>query len=138
MSAVAETFGQMIERGMKAAGLRAYELAFKLGKQPSYVSRIVNDEYKGTPPPNELAILQEELGMSQLAMLAALGYDVSEGDGFKMPADHRLMELASEWDKLTHPEKELIFELLEANRKRRRVLDQLDTPGDGPRIKLSM
>src|SRR5688572_16058801 len=67
-------FGALIRARREDLGIRSYELAQRIGRQPSLISRLETGAYKDTPPPDILAALERELGVSQREMLTALGY----------------------------------------------------------------
>lgn len=54
------------------------ELAARLGKAQSFVSRLETGKVMETPGPDVLAALARELDVSVAEMLYALGYDLGE------------------------------------------------------------
>lgn len=72
----APRFASLIRRMRERHGLKSFQLAAKIGKQPSYVSRLENGTAKETPPPDVLEALSRELGVSVAEMLESIGYDI--------------------------------------------------------------
>lgn len=72
--------GALIRSAREHTGLRGYELAARIGKQPSYVSRLEQGEIKVLPPPEELAAIADVVGVTVLDLIDAAGYDVREPD----------------------------------------------------------
>lgn len=73
------SLGTLVRRAMKARGyMEGKELARCIGKSPSFVSKIINDNMKVTPAPDVFAALERELGVSQERMLRAFGYAVGD------------------------------------------------------------
>ena len=71
-----ERLGALIATARERSGLKGYELARRLGKQPSYVSRLEGGGMKTLPPPEELHRIGQAIGLSVDEMLRAAGYDV--------------------------------------------------------------
>lgn len=69
-----QRFGKLIEDGMKQRGYVGYQFAALLGKQQSWLSRILNGQYANTPPPEDITALSQTLGIPKRRMLEALGY----------------------------------------------------------------
>jgi transcriptional regulator with XRE-family HTH domain len=74
-----DTLGQIVDRAMKQRGLKGYELAAKIGKQTSFVSRLINDDIKETLTPADMEAIERVLGIPQPVMLRILGYGIPEG-----------------------------------------------------------
>lgn len=72
-----QRFGILVRNAMDARGVKGYQLAAAMNKQPSYVSRIINGEYKGTPPAVEMIVIEEVLGLPIWKQLQALEYPVA-------------------------------------------------------------
>ena len=104
------TFGELVRAAREARGLKGYELAQAIGRHPSYVSDLENGKRAEAPPPDVLAALERELGVSQARMLAAWGYDLGQTVGELRLADPRLRAIARrlpdlEEDELRHVER---------------------------------
>ena len=69
-----QRFGKLIEDGMKERGLVGYQFAAMLGKQQSWLSRILNGQNANPPTPEDMRALSQTLGIPVRAMLEALGY----------------------------------------------------------------
>lgn len=69
-----ERLGALIEAARERSGLKGYEVARRLGKQPSYVSRLENGDTKTLPPPHELRQIGQAIDLSVEEMLRAAGY----------------------------------------------------------------
>jgi hypothetical protein len=98
---------------MEARAIKGYELARMIGKQTSFVSRLVNDEIKETLPVSDMAALERALGIPQVAMLRALGYDIPASEG-PVVADFRLQELISTWPRMPEGLQRSFFEMFSA------------------------
>lgn len=75
-----ESLGQRIKRAMDARRppLRGYQLAALLERQQSYISKLINDQIKETPPPEVLQGLERVLGIPVPWSLRALGYALDD------------------------------------------------------------
>ena len=71
--------------------MRAYDLASRLGKQPSYVTRLETGVTKTLPPPEELDAIARELHLSVSEMLEAAGYRIVETG--ERPSHNEIIEL---------------------------------------------
>ena len=72
------TLGEMIRRAREERGLTLLQLALKLNVAQSTVSRLEADDYAGPPKPELLAALSDELGLSEVEMLVAVGYRIAD------------------------------------------------------------
>lgn len=91
----AERFGKLIRQRRDRAGIKTLDLAYRIGRQQSYVSKLEAGDAKTTPPPDVLDALSRELGVSTAEMLEALGYHIArsdEADALMRDAD--VMEIA--------------------------------------------
>jgi transcriptional regulator with XRE-family HTH domain len=73
------TVGRLVKTAMERRGLNGRELAALIHRSPSYVSQLINDEKKDTPPPDVLASIEHHLGIAQEEMLRTVGYRIGEG-----------------------------------------------------------
>lgn len=72
------TLGDFVRERRKLVGYRTQEaLAEKVGRDQAWVSRL--ERIAETLPPDEMAIVAEALGVAQVELLEAAGYDVSAG-----------------------------------------------------------
>lgn len=117
-----ETLGQIVDQAMKQRGLKGYELAARLGKQPAFVSRLINDEIKETLPVADMEAIERELSIPQPVMLRALGYAIPKAPR-PTYGDNRLDILANEWDQLADNERTFIFGMIAVSRHRRGLTD---------------
>jgi len=69
-----QRFGKLIEDAMRKRGIVGYQLASMLGKQQSWVSRLVNGQNSNPPDPYDFDQLSRTLGVSKRSMLEAIGY----------------------------------------------------------------
>lgn len=136
---MSETFGRMVASRMRAHGnMTGVELARRLRKSASYVSQLINDEKKDTPPPEVMAGIERELGIPMLTQLRAWGYNLPPA---AMPAfeDNRLELIAAEWDVLSDKEKDSMLDVIELSRLRRGLSmdDVIRVVGHGERRSVS-
>lgn len=114
-----QRFGILVRNAMDARGVKGYQLAAAMNKQPSYVSRIINGEYKGTPPAVEMIVIEEVLGLPIWKQLQALEYPVGPDASTMIPDDVRLLDVIMTWEVLTDSEKSLITQALQVGAERR-------------------
>lgn len=94
-----QALGRRVEDAMKTRGMAAYELAAKIGRQPSWVSRFLNGGMANLPDADTLQRIGEAVGLRMPAMLEAAGYLMPEDattDVLTVPAADpraRLVEL---------------------------------------------
>lgn len=114
--------GGLIRSKRERAGLRAYDVAARIGKQPSYITRLETGATKTLPPPEELAGIGDALGLSMAEMIEAAGYPVSapsawddsedveeiaeharlvdwQRDASRLPVVHAILRTWSEFDR---------------------------------------
>lgn len=85
--------GALIRSARDHAGLRGYELAARISKQPSYVTRLETGEMKTLPSPEELAAIGEALDLPMPVMLAAAGYALDDEPADDDPVEAVIAEL---------------------------------------------
>jgi transcriptional regulator with XRE-family HTH domain len=66
--------GQTVEDAMNARGMAGYELASRIGRQPSWVSRFLNGGVANLPDVDTLERIGHAVGIRMPAMLEAAGY----------------------------------------------------------------
>lgn len=67
---------ELVTRQRERLGLRGYELASALGKQPSFITRLEDGQVKRLPSPEEVAIMANVLRVSVAEIVEAAGYDI--------------------------------------------------------------
>lgn len=91
-------FGDLVREARLRHGLSAYELAARIKRQPSFLSRLENGQNANPPEPAVLKALTNVLGLSRKQMLISMGYldesDIAPSSGFNVddyfePADSR-------------------------------------------------
>lgn len=70
--------GLLIRSARERKGWNQKQLADKIGKDSSYVSRLETGRTKETPPAEDLGSLSDVLGVTVLDMLTAAGYQLQE------------------------------------------------------------
>jgi transcriptional regulator with XRE-family HTH domain len=73
-----ETLGPLVRTTRLRKGIRATDLAYQIGKDPSYLSKLERDLLKETPSPETIHALAEALGLSSDRLLKAMGYAIGE------------------------------------------------------------
>jgi transcriptional regulator with XRE-family HTH domain len=113
-----DTFGSLVRATRERKGIRAADLAYQIGKDPSYLSKLERDILKDIPPPDVLAGLERELGLPQIALLRALGYGIPTGPVPAYPADE-VRVLAECWPQFTAEERQMTRYILDSHLKLR-------------------
>lgn len=98
--ATMQTLGPLIRTTRERRGIRAVDLAYRVGKDPSWLSKIERDLLKEVPEPEQMAALSAELGIPVVALLRARGYDIPAEELSTVP-DHRLHEIVTTWSRMT-------------------------------------
>lgn len=75
---VVETLGPLVRATREHKGIRAADLAYRIGKDPSFLSKLERDLLKEIPEPAVLHALADALGIPEPRLLEALGYRVRE------------------------------------------------------------
>ena len=73
-----ERLGRFIQERRMARGLRGDELAFQIGRAPSWVSRIETGGQRTLPDPDVLSAIAKALGVTVAELLDAAGYKVTD------------------------------------------------------------
>jgi transcriptional regulator with XRE-family HTH domain len=120
-----ETLGPLVRRTRENKGIRAVDLAYYIGKVPSYLSRLERDLLKELPSPSVLTALARHLDIPEVHLLRTLGFLTDLPEVRRTYQDNRLQTIADNWDQLTDAEKGSLLLIVEGNR-RRRGLDGLD------------
>ena len=71
-------FGELIKKARARQGVKTLDLAYRIGRQQSYVSKVESGAVREVPPPDVLIALSRELGISVGEQLAALGYPIDD------------------------------------------------------------
>jgi transcriptional regulator with XRE-family HTH domain len=101
MDGMERTLGALIAARLAPnTRLTAKDLADRIGRSPSYVSQLVNDQKSEAPPPDVMLAIERELGIPITTQLRAWGYPIPEGPA-PTYADFRLQELIDAWPDMT-------------------------------------
>lgn len=73
-------FGELVRRARERQGLRGEDLAAKIGRAPSWVSRLELGGSANPPDPHMFGVLSDVLGLQRAEMLEALGYLVRSNE----------------------------------------------------------
>lgn len=120
-----DDFRILVTQAMDRRGIRTKkEIAERANRDASWVSRITTGSFKETPPPADLEILREILGVTPSMLLSALGYDLDIDEERLRPTDYRLIEVSDEWENLTEEERGWIISIIDTNKKRREARDR--------------
>lgn len=76
----------MVQERRQRLGMRGDELAFRIGRAPSWVSRIETGGQRNLPEPDIMHKLAAELGVSVADLLDAAGYEVYENQAVRADA----------------------------------------------------
>ena len=82
-----DRLGALVRSTRERKGMRAADLAYRIGKDPSYVSKLERDLMKEIPDPATIHALAEVLGIAEPRLLEAIGYVVAEPTPEPLPAD---------------------------------------------------
>jgi transcriptional regulator with XRE-family HTH domain len=127
------TLGQLVVRAMERRGIKGYQLATEIGKQASYVSRLINDEIKEVLPPSDLEALARVLGLSQAEMLRALGYQLGESEGVRYPEGSLQAEALAKIGQMKDAQLDVVVTFMEMVLERQRhVADGNSRSNSGP------
>lgn len=69
--------GDLIRVARERLGVRAYDLSYAIGQNPSWLSRIEDGKLTHPPAPGVLSALSDQLGIRQADMLEAIGYELN-------------------------------------------------------------
>ena len=73
-------YSDLLKRAMRRLeDMQGQELAARIGKSPSYVSKLINDVAKETPPPHVMAAIERVLEIPVAVQLRSWGYDIPNG-----------------------------------------------------------
>lgn len=73
-----QDFGDLIRRSREQKNVRGYDLAYALGQNPSWLSRLESGALTHPPSPSVMDGLRDQLGIPIAEMFAAMGYAVDE------------------------------------------------------------
>jgi transcriptional regulator with XRE-family HTH domain len=79
------TFGDVIREAREHHHWLGRELAAKVEVDPGTLSRIENNKYKETPPPDLVRRFSAVLNIPERDLVAALGYRITDGGPEPMP-----------------------------------------------------
>lgn len=88
--------GKLVEETMNARNMAAYELARKIGKYPSWVSRFLSGDVRNLPDVATVRAISEALRLPLPKMLEAAGYldpVQSPTEGYTVPAGDPRLEI---------------------------------------------
>lgn len=97
------SFGELIRRHRQGRHLTAEELADSLGRPQSFVSRLETGRFVETPPPDVMAALRDQIGVTVEAQLLALGYEFDEAGDVQFGTRDQNAELLCEVLKQASP-----------------------------------
>jgi transcriptional regulator with XRE-family HTH domain len=106
-----ETLGEMIRTRREARGVRAADLAYQIGKDPSYLSKLERNLMKEVPDPAVVSAISAALGIPVVALLRAIGYAIPDGEGSAV-TDFRLQEIVEAWPAMTPEAQRHVHSLL--------------------------
>jgi transcriptional regulator with XRE-family HTH domain len=69
-----DRLGRVIAERRQALGLRGDEFAYRIGRAPSWLSRLEHGGQRSLPEPEVLRAIADELGISPADLLEAAGY----------------------------------------------------------------
>lgn len=123
------TLGPLVRKTREHKGIRAADLAFQIGKDPSYVSKLERDILKEIPDPGTLRLLSDALGIAELRLLEAIGYRVTEDLPDALPYDSERATVIALAPTLREPEAFVIRATIQAivkSREAGQVTEQED------------
>lgn len=107
--------GKLVEETMNARNMAAYELARKIGKYPSWVSRFLSGDVRNLPDVATVRAISEALRLPLPKMLEAAGYldpVQSPTEGYTVPAGDPRMEILLLLDGASDDEVEGVLRVL--------------------------
>lgn len=106
-------FGELIAKGRRSAGLRAVDLAPKLGLSSSTLSYYETGRFTYPPEPELLDAIEREIGVKKRDLLEALGYLEDDGQP-EYDADDPLLDVVMLGAKKLSPRgKQIILKIME-------------------------
>lgn len=107
-----QKFGELIKRKRARAGVKTLDLAYRIGRQQSFISKVESGDIKETPPPSVLAGFEREIGASVMEQLQAMGYRVFCEDGFPYIYEPMVREIAVAVTGLTGSQRDAIWQIV--------------------------
>lgn len=80
MEIAVESFGDYLRWARERRGLSPKRLADAIGRSPSAISRLENDEVKTPPPPEQVALLAKVLRVPEIEFVRRIGYLSTDAD----------------------------------------------------------
>ena len=71
-------FGELVKETRERKNIRAYDLAYSIGLNPSWISRLEAGSLTHPPAPDVMRLLSESLGLSTASMFEAMGYAMTD------------------------------------------------------------
>jgi transcriptional regulator with XRE-family HTH domain len=103
--------GAIVKRERLRRGMRGIDLAYAIGKDPGYVTRMEHGTLKEIPDPAVIHALGQALGVSDARLLRAIGYPAVESTEPAEPApDDPLAALVATF---TPRQREMLLSLLD-------------------------
>lgn len=117
--------GELLRAARERRGVRAYDLSYLIGQNPSWLSRIEAGSLTHPPAPDVMQALSEALNVPQSTMLEALGYHVLEEES--PTYDETAATIARAVRDWTPRQKKLLMDYIEVVSE---ALDAYDPPID--------
>jgi transcriptional regulator with XRE-family HTH domain len=122
------TLGGLVRAAMEARRLKGYQLADRIGKGGSFVSKLINDEIKETLPVADMMAIERELGIPQVAMLRALGYAIPEAnDTTALPFGSERATLVALMSEITEEEARVLWKTARILQEERQARDLVES-----------
>lgn len=110
-----DTIGPLVRQARERKGIRAADLAYQIGKDPSYLSKLERDLLKEIPEPSVILALSRALDIPERQLLRALGYLSSEPVVRPTYPSDEVRVLAERWLQLTAEERQMIVYVLDVH-----------------------
>jgi len=105
-------FGDLIRSARERKNIRAYDLAYALGQNPSWISRLEAGAITHPPAPHVMSGLSDSLGIPETELFAAMGYQVtSDETPVSDPLSASIARAVQGW---TPAQKRLLWQYIEA------------------------
>jgi len=105
-------FGELVRITRERKNIRAYDLAYAIKQNPSWVSRLESGMITHPPSPSVMSGLAEFLGISEMEMFAAMGYRPSQNESTDSdPTGASIARAVEGW---TPRQKKLLWQYIEA------------------------
>ena len=97
-----EQLARAVRQARLAKGMRGIDLAQRIGKDPSYVTKLEHGTLKEVPDPATLRALADAIGLGEPILLELIGYRVRAEADAPAIVDARLQNIIDAWPTL-HP-----------------------------------